>query len=82
MACGTAWVAGRGGWEDEAEASPMRTHVTFRHPTEFVPLSDEDGVLAVRGAAWFAAMLRRVPGLEIDGDPCQELCKYKFSKCA
>jgi hypothetical protein len=51
----------------------MRANVTFRHPAEFV--GDEDdggGVLAVRGAEWFAALLRRVPGLELDDDFCQE----------
>ena len=50
----------------------MRTNVTFRHPAEFVPLSDGEGILAVNGAQWFAALLKRVPGLEIDTDLCQE----------
>jgi hypothetical protein len=50
----------------------MRTNVTFRHPAEFVPLSDEDGILAVRGAQWFASILRRVPGLKLDEELCQE----------
>jgi hypothetical protein len=51
----------------------MRTNVTFRHPAVFVPLSDEDGILAVSGAQWFAALLRRVPDLQIDEDDlCQE----------
>lgn len=51
----------------------MRTHVTFRHPAEFVgDLEDGGGVLAVPGAQWFAALLRRVPGVEIDKDLCQE----------
>jgi len=51
----------------------MRTNVTFRHPAEFVEDSgDGSGVLAVRGAQWFAALLRRVPGLELDEDFCQE----------
>jgi len=50
----------------------MRTNVTFRHPAKFVPLSDEDGILAAGGAQWFAAILGRVPGLEIDDDLCQE----------
>lgn len=51
----------------------MRTNVTFRHPAEFVG-DDEDGggVLAVRGAQWFAALLRRVSGLELDEELCQE----------
>ncbi len=46
------------------------THVTFRHPAEFV--SDAEGILAVSGAQWFAALLHRVPGLEIEDDLCQE----------
>ena len=50
----------------------MRTNVTFRHPAEFVPVSDADGILAVDSAHWFAALLRRVPGLQIDDDSCQE----------
>ena len=51
----------------------MRTNVTFRHPAAFVGDSqDGGGVLAVRGAHWFAALLRRVPDLQIDADLCQE----------
>src|SRR6266480_712439 len=50
----------------------MRTNVRFRHPAEFVPVSDEDGILAVSGAQWFVSLLRRVPGLEIDDELCQE----------
>jgi hypothetical protein len=51
----------------------MRTNVTFRHPAEFVgDQEDGGGVLAVRGAHWFAALLRRVPDLQIDEDLCQE----------
>jgi hypothetical protein len=50
----------------------MRTNVTFRHPAEFVPLSDEDGVLAVSGALWFVTLLQDVAGLQIDDDSCQE----------
>src|SRR5689334_11175467 len=49
----------------------MRTHVTFRHPAEFVPLSEEDGILAAWAAQWFAELLRQVPGLQIE-DLCQE----------
>lgn len=52
----------------------MRTNVTFRHPAEFV--GDEEGgvagVLVVQGAHWFPKLLRRVPGLELDEDLCQE----------
>jgi hypothetical protein len=50
----------------------MRTNVTFRHPAEFVPLSDQDGILAVSGAQWFVTLLRRVAGLEIGEALCQE----------
>ncbi len=51
----------------------MRTHVTFLNPAEFIGASqDGGGVLAVRGAQWFAALLRRIPGLQIDEDLCQE----------
>lgn len=50
----------------------MRTNVTFYHPAEFVPLSDSDAILAVGGAQWFVALLRRVPGLQIDDHLCQE----------
>jgi hypothetical protein len=50
----------------------MRTNVIFRHPAEIVRLSDADGILAIDGAQWFVALLRRVPGLEIDPDLCQE----------
>jgi hypothetical protein len=51
----------------------MRTNVTFRHPAEFIG-DEEDlgGILAVRGATWFAELLRRVPGLQVDDDLCQE----------
>jgi hypothetical protein len=37
-----------------------------------MPLSDEDGILAVTGARWFAELLVRVPGLEINLELCQE----------
>lgn len=50
----------------------MRNNVSFRHPAEFVPLSEEDGILAVGGAQWFLALLRRVPGFQIEDDLCQE----------
>jgi hypothetical protein len=46
------------------------TYVTFRHPAEFVDAGE--GILAVSGAQWFAALLLRVPGLEIEDDLCQE----------
>ncbi|MGN6725083.1 MAG: hypothetical protein ACTHLZ_04135 [Tepidisphaeraceae bacterium] len=50
----------------------MRTSVTFQHPAAFVPVSDEEGVLATRGAGWFVELLRKVPGVEVDGELCQE----------
>ena len=59
----------------------MRTTVTFRHPAEFVPLSDEDGILAVDGAQWFAPLLRRVAALQIDEDLCQEDWGVVFFAC-
>ncbi len=46
------------------------TYVTFQHPAEFVDAGE--GILAVSGAQWFAALLHRVPGLEIEDDLCQE----------
>jgi hypothetical protein len=50
----------------------MRTSVTFRYPAAFLPLSDADDILAVGGARWFAALLARVPGLEVEKELCQE----------
>jgi hypothetical protein len=50
----------------------MRTYVTFRHPAPFVPVSDDDGILSVKGADWFVALLRQVRDLELRADLCQE----------
>jgi hypothetical protein len=50
----------------------MRTFITFQHPAEFVAVSDEDGVLAVSGAQWFATLLRRIPEIQVEEDLCQE----------
>src|SRR5438309_4777513 len=50
----------------------MRTNVAFRHSAEFVSLAEEDGILAVGGAAWFVALLERVPGLQREAELCQE----------
>jgi len=51
----------------------MRTNVTFRHPAEFVgDQEDGAGVLAVSGAHWFAELLKRIPGLQLEKDLCQE----------
>ena len=41
------------------------THVTFRHPAEVVD-DEYGGILLVRDAQWFAALLHRVPDLEIE----------------
>ena len=50
----------------------MRTNVSFRHPAPFVPLPDTEDILAVGGTQWFADLLRRVPDIGIDREPCQE----------
>jgi hypothetical protein len=51
----------------------MRTNITFRYPAEFLAHEEYgEDVLAVRGAQWFADLLKRVPGLEVDEELCQE----------
>jgi len=50
----------------------MRNNVTFRYPAEFIPVSDDDGILATTGADWFVALLRRIDGLSVQNDLCQE----------
>jgi hypothetical protein len=50
----------------------MRNHVTFAYPAEFVPVSEDDGILAVSGSRWFESLLRRLPGLAINQEPLQE----------
>ena len=50
----------------------MRTNVTFRHPAEFMPVSEDEGILAVDGAAWFVETLRRIDRLVIDTALIQE----------
>lgn len=51
----------------------MRNHVSFRCPETFTPVSEEsDGILSVEGARWFAALLRRVPDIQLDEELCQE----------
>jgi hypothetical protein len=50
----------------------MRTNVSFRHPAKFVSIPEVEDVLAVSGALWFAELLRRVPGLHVVPDLCQE----------
>ena len=52
----------------------MRDNVTFVHPAPFVGLSgdSDESILAVAGADWFAQLLRRIPGLEVQPELCQE----------
>jgi hypothetical protein len=50
----------------------MRTNVTFEHPAKFIPVSGEDGVLAVDGASWFVLLLERIPDLRFKSELCQE----------
>ena len=50
----------------------MRTNVTFLHPAEFVPVSEDDGILAASAAAWFVDLLKRIHGLSVIGAPIQE----------
>jgi len=50
----------------------MRNNVTFWHPAEFVPLSEDDGILATRGVDWFLSLLRRIDGLSLHSELCQE----------
>jgi hypothetical protein len=53
----------------------MRKSVSFTYPAKCPSLSYEnayDGILAVDDAQWFVSLLRRVPGLQIDGKLCQE----------
>ena len=49
----------------------MRSHVVFNHPAEFVPLSDDEGILGVQGAGWFRKLLLQIPGAEVE-EPFQE----------
>ena len=50
----------------------MRTNVTFRHPAEFVPVSEDDGILAATASGWFVELLQRIEGLEIGSPLIQE----------
>lgn len=50
----------------------MRDAVSFRYPAPFVPLSEQDGVLASGGAGWFCDLLKRVPALTVSDELCQE----------
>ena len=50
----------------------MRNNVTFHYPANFVPVSDDDGILSVTAADWFVSLLRRVNDLSVRSDLCQE----------
>lgn len=50
----------------------MRNNVTFRHPAEFIPVSEDDGILATAGADWFVSLLQRIDGLSVQSELCQE----------
>jgi hypothetical protein len=50
----------------------MRNYVTFGFPTAWIPVSEEDGILSVSGAIWFVDILRNIPNLSIEREPCQE----------
>jgi len=51
----------------------MRDNVTFVHPAPFVGVSaDDESVLSVAGARWFADILARVRGLAVQPELCQE----------
>ena len=50
----------------------MRNNVTFRHPAEFIPVSEDDGILATSGADWFVSLLQRIDGLSVQSELCQE----------
>jgi hypothetical protein len=50
----------------------MRNNVTFTYPVSFLCVSNEDGVLSISSAQWFVSLLRRIPGVEVESDLCQE----------
>lgn len=50
----------------------MRNNVTFRYPAEFIPESEDDGVLAAASADWFVSLLRRIDGLSVQDELIQE----------
>jgi len=50
----------------------MRNTVSFRFPAPLIVLSDDDGVVSVQGAGWFLALVRTIPGLELEPAPVQE----------
>ncbi len=52
--------------------TPMRTNVTFRYPAVFIPVSEAEEILSVSGVDWFVSLLRRIDGLSIERELCQE----------
>lgn len=50
----------------------MRTQVVFRHPAEFIPYTESDGILGVQGADWFVAILKRIDKCIVGAELCQE----------
>ncbi len=50
----------------------MRNNITFRYPAEFVPISEDEGILSVTGATWFVSLLQRIDGLSLQSALCQE----------
>jgi hypothetical protein len=50
----------------------MRNNVRFRYPAQFVPVSEDDGILSVTGADWFVSLLGRINGLLVQSELCQE----------
>lgn len=50
----------------------MLTNVTFQYPVEFLPVSEADGIMSVKGAGWFVSLLQRVADMWIDERLCQE----------
>lgn len=50
----------------------MKTNVSFVCAEEFVPVSEEDGILSAKGAGWFVARLKAITGIEIADELCQE----------
>jgi hypothetical protein len=51
----------------------MRNNVSFRNPVTFISVSEEESsILSVAGAGWFVSLLKRISGLTIRDELCQE----------
>jgi len=50
----------------------MRNNVSFCFPEEFERVSEEEGILSVQGAEWFVSILKKIPGIQVNEDLCQE----------